>query len=362
MHRPADLPAARRLIRRTNRPSRNLATDARTGVSRHTHDPQRIIRQLLGKNGHVPMTESTARPEVSSKVSASTPVALLRAMRPHQWTKNLLVAAVPLASGKLFDLSVLVPTIGAFVAFCLAASATYLINDTVDVESDRAHPTKRNRPIASGALSPRIAVIAAVVLFAAAIALGTVVSPGLGAVVVAYIIVTLAYSLRLKHEPVIELVFVSLGFLLRAIAGGVASGIPISSWFLIVAGFGSLFMATGKRSSELDTVLEGGADRASTRRVLARYSPTYLRFVWGLAATITVAAYCLWAFEVAELSTAVPWAEISIVPFVMAILRYAVDIDSHSAGAPDEVVRSDRVLLALGALWVVTFALGALGV
>jgi decaprenyl-phosphate phosphoribosyltransferase len=284
-------------------------------------------------------------------------------MRPHQWTKNALVVAVPLASGKLFDVSVLLPTLGAFVAFCLAASATYLINDTVDVESDRAHPTKRNRPIASGALSPRVAVIAAVVLFAAAVALGTVISPGLGAVVAAYIIVTLSYSLRLKHEPVVELVFVSLGFLLRAIAGGVASGIPISSWFLIVAGFGSLFMATGKRSSELDSVLASSdQSRASTRRVLARYSPTYLRFVWGLAATITVAAYCLWAFEVAELSTSVPWAEISIVPFVMAILRYAVDIDSHSAGAPDEVVISDRVLLALGGLWVITFALGALGV
>lgn len=296
-------------------------------------------------------------------MSGGVPLALLRAMRPHQWTKNVLVVAVPLASGTLFEPDVLLATFGAFVVFCLAASATYLINDTVDVESDRAHPTKRNRPIASGALPPSVAVVAAIVLFAAAIGLGTWINPGLGAVAAAYIIVTLAYSLRLKHEPVVELVFVSLGFLLRAIAGGVATGIPISSWFLIVAGFGSLFMATGKRSSELDLVLASDTtDRASTRRVLAGYTPTYLRFVWGLAATVTVSAYCLWAFEVAAIESAVPWAEISIIPFVLAILRYAVDIDSHSAGAPDEVVLKDRVLMVLGVIWVVTFALGALGI
>ncbi|MDQ1249130.1 MAG: Decaprenyl-phosphate phosphoribosyltransferase [Actinomycetota bacterium] len=296
-------------------------------------------------------------------MSAGGPLALLRAMRPHQWTKNVLVAAVPLASGMLFQLDVLLPTIGAFVAFCLAASGTYLINDTVDVEADRAHPTKRHRPIASGALSPRVAVIAAVVLFIAAIALGWWISVGLGAVVAAYMVVTLSYSLRLKHEPVIELVFVSLGFLLRAIAGGVASGITISSWFLIVAGFGSLFMATGKRSSELNQSLAADPEnRGSTRRVLAGYTPTYLWFVWGLAATVTVTAYCLWAFEVAAIDTRVPWAELSIIPFVLAILRYAVDIDSNTAGAPDEVVLKDRVLMFLGVLWVVTFALGALGV
>lgn len=312
------------------------------------------------------MTTSTPRDQaaVTPPASARNPLpALLRAMRPHQWTKNVLVVAVPLASGMIVQLDVLLPTLGAFVAFCLAASATYLVNDTVDVEADRQHPTKRNRPIASGALSPRLAIIAAVILFIAAVVLGTAISAGLGAVVAAYVAVTLAYSLRLKHEPVVELVFVSLGFLLRAIAGGVASGIPISSWFLIVAGFGSLFMATGKRSSELNQSLAADPEaRGSTRRVLAGYTPTYLWFVWGLAATVTVTAYCLWAFEVAAIDTRVPWAELSIIPFVLAILRYAVDIDSNTAGAPDEVVLKDRVLMALGLVWVVTFALGALGV
>lgn len=289
--------------------------------------------------------------------------ALWRAMRPSQWTKNVLVAAVPLASGDFLQLPVIVNTAIAFVAFCLAASGTYLINDTVDAEADRAHPTKKYRPIAAGELSPRAAVIAAVVLFAAAIGIGFAVNTALGAIVIAYIAVTLAYSLSLKHRPVIELAFLSLGFLLRAIAGGAATGIPISSWFLLVAGFGSLFMATGKRASELDVMMGVTEQRTgSTRKVLEGYTPAYLRFVWGSAATVTIAAYALWAFEVAQTPSSLPWAELSIIPFVLAILRYAVDIDAGRAGAPDEVVRSDHTLMALGALWAVMFALASLGI
>ena len=283
-------------------------------------------------------------------------------MRPSQWTKNVLVAAVPLASGDFLQWPVIVKTAVAFVAFCLAASGTYLINDTVDAEADRSHPTKRYRPIAAGELSPRAAVIAAVVLFLAAIGIGFAVNAALGGIVIAYIAVTLAYSLALKHQPVIELAFLSLGFLLRAIAGGAATGIPISSWFLLVAGFGSLFMATGKRASELDLMAGNSEERAgSTRRVLAGYTPAYLRFVWGSAATVTITAYALWAFEVAQTPSSLPWAELSIIPFVLAILRYAVDIDAGRAGAPDEVVRADRTLMGLGVLWAVMFALASLG-
>lgn len=307
-----------------------------------------------------PIDDSAVTAAVSSNKTGSTTAALWRAMRPTQWTKNLLVAAVPLASGEFLRWSVLGQTVVAFITFCLAASGTYLINDTVDVESDRRHPVKRFRPIAAGELSERVAVIAAVVLYAAAIGVGFLLNPALGTVVVAYIAVTLSYSLFLKHQPVIELALLSLGFLLRAIAGGAATGIPISSWFLLVAGFGSLFMAAGKRSSELDAVAD--ASSGDTRRVLVGYTPAYLRFVWGSAATVTIAAYALWAFEVAQTPSSLPWAEISIVPFVLAIFRYAVYVDAGRAGAPDEVVRQDRVLLALGAVWVVTFALAAMGV
>jgi decaprenyl-phosphate phosphoribosyltransferase len=152
-----------------------------------------------------------------------------------------------------------------------------------------------------------------------------------------------------------------MGFLLRAIAGGVAAELPISRWFLIVAGFGSLFMAAGKRFSELERSLRDG-ETSPTRRSLNGYTPAYLRFVWGLAAAVTVTAYCLWAFEVGLDESSTPWAEWSVLPFVLAILRYAVDIDRGSAEAPEDVVLHDRVLLAVGAAWLVLFGLGALAV
>lgn len=176
---------------------------------------------------------------------------IVHSLRPKQWLKNLLVFAAPLAAGTLMDTTVLAGTVVAFVAFCLAASATYLVNDLRDVEVDRLHPHKRFRPIASGALDARFAAAAAVVLLIAALGLSFWQSIGLGWTVLAYVAATLSYSLGFKHEPVLELLLLSLGFMLRAIAGGVATGIPLSQWFLIVAGFGSLFMAAGKRYSEM---------------------------------------------------------------------------------------------------------------
>lgn len=294
--------------------------------------------------------------------SRSTLVALVVAMRPRQWAKNVLVFAAPLAAGQLFDLDVLVPSIGAFVAFCLISSATYLINDARDVETDRRHPKKAHRPIAAGHLSTTTAIVAAVILAAAAIALSFVISTALAGVVVAYAVFTLAYSLALKHEPVIELALLAMGFLLRAIAGGAASGLPISPWFLIVAGFGSLFMAAGKRYSELDRFdRDEDADVGTRRKSLDGYTLSYLRFVWGIAAAVTITAYALWAFDVAETPSSFPWAEWSVLPFVLAILRYGVSIDRGRAEAPEDTALGDKVLLLLGLAWLVLFGLGALG-
>ena len=294
--------------------------------------------------------------------SRSTLVALVVAMRPRQWAKNVLVFAAPLAAGQLFDLDVLVPSIGAFIAFCLISSATYLINDARDVETDRRHPKKAHRPIAAGHLSTTTAIVAAVVLAAAAIALSFVISTALAGVVVAYAVFTLAYSLALKHEPVIELALLAMGFLLRAIAGGAASGLPISPWFLIVAGFGSLFMAAGKRYSELDRFdRDEDADAGTRRKSLDGYTLSYLRFVWGIAAAVTITAYALWAFDVAETPSTFPWAQWSVLPFVLAILRYGVSIDGGKAEAPEDTALGDKVLLLLGLAWLVLFGLGALG-
>ena len=180
----------------------------------------------------------------------------------------------------------------------------------------------------------------------------------------AYAVFTLAYSLFLKHEPVIELALLAMGFLLRAVAGGIAAELPISPWFLIVTAFGSLFMAAGKRFSELDrSVAADGADLGvPRRRSLDGYTLSYLRFVWGLSASVMVTAYCLWAFEVDQPDATAPWAIWSVLPFVLAILRYAVDIDRGRAEAPEDVVLKDKALLVLGVGWVVLFGLGAMGV
>jgi decaprenyl-phosphate phosphoribosyltransferase len=292
----------------------------------------------------------------------SLPTALMVALRPKQWTKNVLVFAAPLAAGQLFDVDVLVPSIGAFVAFCLISSATYLINDVRDAEADRNHPRKSSRPIAAGELSTTAAIITAIVLAVAAVALSFVISLALVGVVIAYAVFTLAYSLALKHEPVIELALLAMGFLLRAIAGGAASGLPISQWFLIVAGFGSLFMAAGKRYSELDRFERDGiSDSGAKRKSLDGYTLSYLRFVWGIAAAVTMTAYALWAFDVAETPSSFPWAEWSVLPFVLAILRYGVSIDRGSAEAPEDTALGDKVLLILGLAWLALFGLGALG-
>lgn len=286
-------------------------------------------------------------------------------MRPRQWLKNVLVFAAPLAAGSIFEPDVLIPSLMAFLSFCLMASATYLVNDVRDVEADRAHPSKRARPIAAGELRPRTAVAVAAALAVAALLVAVSVNVGLFGVVLAYAVFTGAYSMFLKHEPVIELALLAMGFLLRAIAGGVAAELPISPWFLIVAGFGSLFMASGKRFSELvrsDADAVSGMDVSARRRSLDGYTTSYLRFVWGSAAAVTITAYCLWAFEVSQQPASLPWGQWSVLPFVLAILRYAVDVDRGSAEAPEDVVLHDRVLLAMGAVWLVLFALGALGV
>ncbi len=242
------------------------------------------------------------RPESMAPTSSAMPVApdrpprlpaWIRAMRPQQWIKNLLVVTAPLAAGRIIDLGVLWHTALAFVVFCLASAAVYLLNDVRGIAEDRQHPRKRFRPIAAGELSNRAALILAAGCTVVALILGAWTSVDLGVTIVVYLALQVLYSTFLKHLPVLDLAMVASGFLLRAIAGGVASGIELSQWFLLVASFGSLFMVAGKRYSELVAL---GAD-AGTRRSLARYSATYLRFVWTLSAGLVLAAYCLWAFD-----------------------------------------------------------------
>lgn len=301
---------------------------------------------------------------VSTRAPATPPrVPLARAMlvaaRPRQWLKNGLVLAAPVAAGQLFDPAVLTATALAFVAFCFASSASYLVNDVIDRDVDRAHPTKRNRPVASGSLSPRTAIAVAALLTAGSVVVAAIAGRGLVVAVGVYLALASSYSLGLKHQPVLDLGLVAGLFVVRAVAGGVAAGLPISQWFLIVSAFGSLFLVAGKRYSEL--VLLGEA-AVSTRPSLAHYTRTYLRFVWGVAAGVTVTAYCLWAFEVGDGSASASWAAMSVAPFVIALLRYARDIDSGRAGAPEDIAFNDRVLQVLVLIWGMFFSLEAFSV
>src|SRR6476646_6023602 len=285
--------------------------------------------------------------------------AVISTARPKQWTKNVLVFAAPAAAGVLDQGDAILETLVAFVAFCLAASATYLLNDAADAVADRLHPTKRKRPIAAGELSPNAARGVAIVLIVIACAMTAPINDGkLTLVVAAYVAVTLSYTIWLKHEPVIDLVAVAAGFVFRAIAGGVATDVPLSDWFLIVAGAGSLFIVTGKRHAEM---VELGSDSFEHRRTLGEYSTAFLGYVRAVASGVMITAYCLWAFENAAKTGDETWFRLSIVPFVIAVLRYALVVDQGGGGAPEEVVLSDRVLQIVGLIWLVTFALGVRG-
>ncbi len=312
----------------------------------------------------IPHSQSTisedSRSPDSRKPRGSLAKGLFRALRPKQWAKNVIVLAAPGAAGDLTRLHPLLVSLGAAGIFCLVASGVYLLNDSLDVEADRHHPTKCHRPIAAGIVPVRLAQVLGVGLMALGIGLAWVLAGrDLTVVMGVYVVVNLAYSAWLKHEAVIDLAAVSSGFILRAIAGGVAIGIPLSPWFVIVASFGSLFMVAGKRTAEQTTL---GDAQASHRPTLAAYSPQFLAYVRTLAAAVAITAYCLWAFEKAgPAGHNAIWFKLSIAPFVMAILRYALLIDQGLGGAPEELVLGDRVLQALGLGLVTFFALGIYG-
>jgi len=287
---------------------------------------------------------------------SSTLSALIRTARPRQWAKNVLVFAAPAAAGVLTEARPLVRTLIAFVCFCLAASGTYFLNDAADVEADRLHPKKRFRPIAAGVLSVNTARVVGVCLVVAGIALSFTARWQLAVTVAAYVAITTIYSAWLKHVPVFDIVAIASGFVLRAIGGATATGVPISDWFFIVASFGSLFMVTGKRHAELTKM---GADAHTVRATLAEYSDSYLAYLRAVSSGTVLVGYCVWAFEKAhESSASVPWYQLSILPFVLGLLRYALLVDQGKGEAPEEIVLSDRQLQMIGVVWLIVFGLG----
>jgi decaprenyl-phosphate phosphoribosyltransferase len=252
----------------------------------------------------------------------------------------------------------LLHTLGAFAAFCVVSSGTYFINDAADADADRHHPTKRHRPVAAGIVSPRLAVAVGTALLLVGVVGGTALAWRLGLVLAIYVGVQFGYSFYFKHQPIFDLAAIASGFVLRAIAGGVAVPVPVSEWFLIVATFGSLLMVTGKRLAEHTDL---GDSRGAYRATLDLYSASFLRTALAICAGGAIVGYCLWAFN---LQTALThhrdpiWYQLSIVPMIIALLRYTFLVEGGHGAKPEELVFADRPLQVLGLIWAVLFALG----
>ena len=291
-----------------------------------------------------------ARPEPRRGLLA----AIIVTLRPRQWVKNVLVVAAAGAAGALGRDHVPLRVGVAFVAFCLLASGIYAINDVRDVAEDRVHPRKRFRPIAAGELPVRLAVLLGVGLMAAGLLTCGLVRPLLALVGAGYLALTLTYSLVWRHVLVLDIVAIAGGFVLRAVAGGVAAPVRLSRWFLLVVTFAAIFVAAGKRWAELRQIEPGLSGR---RRVLALYTESRLRWILLVSVAGAFVAYCFWAFWVPSVH-GVPWRPLTIVPVALGLARYGALVRAGGGEAPEELVLRDPGLRLAAVLWLVLFGLG----
>jgi decaprenyl-phosphate phosphoribosyltransferase len=281
-------------------------------------------------------------------VSDARAAVLLRACRPRQWSKNLLVLAAPCAAGLIDRPLVAAQVAGAFVILCLLSSATYLVNDVRDREQDRVHPRKRLRPVAAGQLTPRAALAWAGGLALVGIGAASAIRPALGAIACGYLALTASYSLLLRRVFILDILAIAAGFVLRAFAGGVATDIYLSRWFVIVTACCAVYLVAAKRYAEL----REHAGTAPIRATLRRYSLPGLRLVLLVTAATAGAAYTGWAFT---RPSHLLWYGLSILPFLLWLGRYASLIAAGAGQAPEELILRDRTLLALSVTWGVLF-------
>jgi decaprenyl-phosphate phosphoribosyltransferase len=302
-----------------------------------------------------PLIVDDSKPPSGGGGSTATRIGgYVRAVRPRQWPKNALVFAAPIAAGDATNAHIMGLACAAFLAFCMAASGTYLVNDIRDVESDRRHPVKRDRPIAAGVVPVGPAYVLAGALVVGALIVGFVTSRDFGITLLAYLVLTTSYSFWLKHLPILDIIAVAAGFVLRAIGGATATGLPISEWFFIVTSFGALLVVVGKRESELHAM---GDRAAEARPILAVYTPEFLRYLRSVATGVVLVAYCLWAFDSAARSEdGAVWFQTSIVPFTAAIFQYGLILERGGGEHPEVVLTTDRAILASAAIWAVIYA------
>lgn len=276
-------------------------------------------------------------------------------LRPRQWIKNTLVIAAAGAAGALGHDDVPVRVGLAFVAFCMLASGIYAVNDVRDATEDRLHPRKRFRPVAAGELDPRAALALGAGLIVAGLALCVLIRPLLAAVGAGYIALTLSYTLVWRHLLLLDIFAIAGGFVLRAVAGGVAPPITLSRWFVLVVTAAAVFVAAGKRHAELLRTV-GEKAQAGRRRVLEGYTEVRLRVILAASGAVAIAAYVGWAFAIPDID-GVPWRPLTLLPFAACVARYGKLITAGEGESPEELLLHDRLLQLGGALWLALFAL-----
>ena len=294
--------------------------------------------------------------ESRREVRRSTAALLATALRPGQWTKNLLLFAGLLFGGRLYDIDAVLAATAAFGIFCALSGATYLLNDISDREADRGHPLKQMRPVASGELGVGIAASAAAVLIGGATAAAWFLSPAFGGIAAIYALIFSLYSLTLKHIVIVDVLTIAGGFVLRAVAGAVVVDVPIGPWLLVCTTLLALFLALSKRRHEL-VLLGEGASRH--RRSLEHYSPYLLDQMIAVVTASTLLAYTLFTMD-AETARRLGTGRLGItIPFVLyGIFRYLYLVHQKlGGGSPAEMLLTDRPLLACVALWVGTVVL-----
>ncbi len=283
-------------------------------------------------------------------------VLLVRSLRPQQWTKNLFVFAGLLFSGHLLDRAAWPPALAAFLIFCGLSGAVYLVNDVLDRGADAQHPVKRHRPIASGALSPGVALGVAGVLAAVCVAGAMAINRQLTMAAVGYVVLLGTYSAALKHYVIIDVLTLAAGFVLRAVAGAVAIGVPISHWLLVCTTLLALFIGLSKRRHEL-TLLNDGA--AGHRPILQEYSPYLLDQMISVVTAATLVAYSVYTIS-SETAERLGSDRLGLtIPFVLyGIFRYLYLVHQRNeGGSPSELLLTDRPLLVCVALWVAAVVL-----
>ncbi|MFZ5763486.1 MAG: decaprenyl-phosphate phosphoribosyltransferase [Thermodesulfobacteriota bacterium] len=267
---------------------------------------------------------------------------LFRLLRPKQWLKNLMLLFPPLFGGVLFQPEILRDLPLPLLAFCLASSANYAINDVLDADKDACHPVKKSRPIPSGAISARSAVLLGLGFFAAALCLGVLISIPFLITLLGYLLLSSAYSLKLKDVPVVDIFCVSAGFLLRLHAGGIAFGVPISDWLFLTVFLLSIFLSLGKRIAEKQLLQDACRHH---RPVLQEYPMSFLHgtmYMSGAAVLVTYAMYVV----------AHPGLLYTIPLCCFGLFRLMFRVIKNSNGDPTEALLHDKVLLIVSVLWL----------